>query len=287
MNKPEIYNLSPQELKDLQRILIEIYKDIAEVCRKYDLKFMLGGGTCLGAVRHNGFIPWDDDMDLMMPRKDYNKLLELFDKELGEKYDLVDLNITNSGQKIFAKIMKKNTRFIETDCFYDNSPSGIFVDIFPIERLPDNKYLRSLFLFLATYFTRFIRIIINYQLSLNPNAKAKKLFKYRIIGILTSFLPVYKWNRIYTAFISSCSGEKYCTIPSGLKEVYGELQPIDTFFPVSKGTFEGIEVNIPNKYDTYLKALYGNYMKLPPIDQRTSGHELIEFKIDSVDFSLK
>jgi lipopolysaccharide cholinephosphotransferase len=281
MSDAKLYNLSDTDLKELQKVLLDIYCDVEEVCRKYDLKIMLGGGTCLGAVRHKGFIPWDDDMDMNMPRKDYNKLLDVFDSELGEKYDLVDLYKTRCGQKIFAKIMKKNTTYIETDTFYDNSPQGIFVDIFPIEQLPDNRYVRLIYLFLATYFTRIIRIIINYQLNKNPDSKARKITRYQIIGRLTSFMSVYKWNRLYTLFITSCSGNKYCTIPSGLKEVYGEIQPVDTFFPLSKGIFEGKEVFVPNKYDIYLKSLYGNYMEWPPIEKRTPGHELLKFSINN------
>jgi lipopolysaccharide cholinephosphotransferase len=280
MNEIKSYRLSEAEVKKLQRILLNIYKDVAEVCKKYNLRLMLGGGSCLGAVRHNGFIPWDDDMDINMPREDYNKLLEVFDKELGEKYHLMDLYKTHSGQKIFAKIMKKNTTYVETDTFYDNSPQGIFVDIFPIERLPDKRIIRSAYLLLATIFTKLIRIIINYQLSKNPQAKARKNIKYKITGWLTSFMSIYSWNRIYTHFISSCKGKKYCTIPSGLKEVYGEIQPVDTFFPLTNGMFEGIEVKLPNKYDTYLRSLYGNYMELPPIDQRKT-HSLIRFSADN------
>ena len=109
MNEVKIYSFSESEKKELQRVLLSIYCDVAEVCKKYELKMLLGGGSCLGAVRHKGFIPWDDDIDLIMPRSDYNKLLEVFDKELGENYHLVDLYKTHSGQKGFAKIMKKNT----------------------------------------------------------------------------------------------------------------------------------------------------------------------------------
>jgi lipopolysaccharide cholinephosphotransferase len=283
MDEAKIYNLSFTEKKELQKILLEIYCDIAEVCRKYNLNIMLGGGTCLGAVRHQGFIPWDDDMDLMMPRKDYNKLLEVFYIELGEKYDLVDLLRTHSGQKLFAKIMKKDTTFIESVTNIDNSPTGIFVDIFPIEFLPDNPILRPVFLFFAHFFTKSILVIIGYQLGFNLQSKARRIARYRIFGKLTSFMSIYKWNFLYSIFISSCNGTKYCTIPSGLKGVYKELQPVDTFFPLSVGVFEGKKVNLPHKYDTYLKNLYGNYMELPPLEQRKSGHLLIKFSINNIE----
>src|SRR5690554_4039759 len=141
MNNTLMYKLSENELKELQKVLLEIYCDIAAVCQKYNLHIILGGGTCLGAVRHNGFIPWDDDMDLLMFRKEYNKLLEVFEDELGDKYYLVDLKKTHTGQKTYAKIMKRNTTYLEP-CINENaSPAGIFVDIFPLELLPKITFL--------------------------------------------------------------------------------------------------------------------------------------------------
>jgi lipopolysaccharide cholinephosphotransferase len=276
MNAIKIYNLSDIERKELQRILLEIYCDIAEVCKKYNLKMLMGGGSCLGAVRHKGFIPWDDDIDLIMPRTDYNKLLEVFDKELGEKYYLVDLVKTHSGQNLFAKIMKKNTTFIEKNTNANNSPASIFVDIFPLEFLPDNRYIRSIYLFFAKLFTKLIFIIVDYQLT-NLQVRYRDVAIYRNIGKVTSVISVYKWNYLYSVFISSCSGNKFCFLPSGGHGVYGELLPVDTYFPLSEGIFEGKKVNLPHRCDKYLKNLYGDYMKLPPLDKRQGNHPIMSF----------
>jgi lipopolysaccharide cholinephosphotransferase len=275
MNDAKMYSLSESEKKELQRVLLDIYCDVAEVCKKYNLRVLLGGGSCLGAVRHKGFIPWDDDIDLVMPRSDYNKLLEVFEKELGENYHLVDLLKTHSGHKSFSKIMKKNTTFIETVTNVNISPTGIFIDIFPLEFLPDNRFLRIIFLFFANIFTKAISIITGYQLS--SNSKFRKIAKYRVIGWLTSFMSVYKWNYLYTVLISSCRGKKFCFLPSDGRGVYFGLLPVDTFFPLAEGIFEGIKVNLPYKYDKYLNNLYGNYMELPPLDKRQGEHPVIIF----------
>lgn len=276
MNDVKTYNLSDTERKELQKILLNIYCDIAEVCRKYDLRMLMGGGSCLGAVRHKGFIPWDDDIDLVMPRSDYNKLLEIFDQEMGEKYHLVDMFKTHSGQKTFTKIMKKNTTFIETVTYDNDSPTGIFVDIFPLEFLPENRFVRSVYLFFANIFTKLISVITGYQLS-PKHSKFREIAKYRIIGWLTSFMSVYKWVYLYTVFISSCRGNKYCFLPSDGRGVYFGLLPVDTFLPLSKGIFEGIIVNLPHNHNTYLRNLYGNYMEFPPLDKRQGEHPVISF----------
>jgi lipopolysaccharide cholinephosphotransferase len=279
MKEIKFYILSDTERKELQKILLDTYCDIAELCQKYDLKMLLGGGSCLGAVRHKGFIPWDDDIDLVMPRSDYNRFLEIFDQELGEKYHLVDMLKTHSGQKTFTKIMKKNTTFREIVTNV-NSPTGIFVDIFPLEFLPDNRLLRSIFLIFANIFTKLIFVITGYQLLSDPHSKYRKIAKYRIIGWLTSFMSAFKWDYLYTIFISSCRGNKFCFLPSGGHGVYGELLPVDIYFPLSEGIFEGIKVKLPHKYDLYLKNLYGNYMELPPVDKRIS-HPVISFSTNS------
>lgn len=276
MEEQKIYKLTDQERKDLQNCLLEMYKDVAEVCKKYDLDLMMGGGTCLGAVRHKGFIPWDDDLDLNMPRKDYNKLLDVFNIELGEDYHLVEIRKTGTGQRLFGKIMKRNTTYIETGTIINDTPTGVFVDIFPIESLPNNYFLRSCFMFCADIFTRSMSLIIDYQL--NPKSNISKINK--VLGKATSFISYRKWYSMYDKFISSSNGSKYCTIPSGRKGVYGEMQPLDIFLPLSKGFFEGVEVKLPNNYDEYLKSLYGDYMKLPPIEQRETLHFLKELNIN-------
>jgi lipopolysaccharide cholinephosphotransferase len=276
MEDIKIHKLSNEEQQELKKCLLEIYRDVALVCQKYNLNLMLGGGTCLGAVRHQGFIPWDDDIDLNLFRKDYNKLQEIFNKELSDKYFLVEPKMTQTGQRLFAKIIKKNTTFIEMETSILNSANGIFVDIFPIESLPDNKLVRALFLYWANIFTKAITIISEYQL----NRRFIKRRHHKIIGKLTSFMSFNKWYLFYDAFISSSKGTQYCTIPSGRKGVYGEMQPLDTFMPLVKGIFEGMETSIPNNYDKYLANLYGDYMNLPPLEQRHTLHKIIKFSLN-------
>jgi lipopolysaccharide cholinephosphotransferase len=172
--------------------------------------------------------------------------------------------------------MKKNTTFIENNAILSNTSNGVFVDIFPIEFLPNNPLKRKFFLKIADFLTKLINIISAYQFQTNKNILKSKT---KLIGNLLSFWSFYKWHDIYTWFISHSNGDKYCTIPSGRKGVYGELQPVDVFFPLTEGLFEGIEVKLPQRYDSYLTSLYDDYMQLPPENKRDSGHYLVKFSL--------
>jgi lipopolysaccharide cholinephosphotransferase len=270
------YELSEEERVGLRSCLLSIYKDIDQVCEKYGLTLMLGGGSVLGAVRHRGFIPWDDDMDLMMSRKDYEVLKSVFKKELSEKYHICIPNYADRTETLIMNVVKKNTLM---QCVYDNDDSvkkGILVDIFPIESVSNNRYIRTI----QNYLFDLFRILIScrriYKL---PNEAFKKSMKKTLKGKLHYYLACmvgfvlspFKLSGMYDAFDSLVASQKdtdYCTIPTGRKFSRGEALPKKVFYPVSKGIFGNMEVNLPNDADTYLRNLYVDYMKIPPVEKR-------------------
>jgi lipopolysaccharide cholinephosphotransferase len=136
------YELTDAERKELQRCMLSIYKDVAAVCEKHHLCLMLFAGSALGAVRHQGFIPWDDDLDALMPRSDYTKLMEHFDNELGEKYIFATQGVNSDTMGPWMKIYKKNTLvltgFEDPNCKISN----IGIDIMPIDNAPNNFFIR-------------------------------------------------------------------------------------------------------------------------------------------------
>jgi lipopolysaccharide cholinephosphotransferase len=284
------YDLSEDEVVALRKCLLSIYSDVENVCKKYNLCIMLGGGSALGAVRHQGFIPWDDDLDIIMPRKDYNKLIEVFDKELGEKYVLSVPQIKQESMYLFMIIVKKNTLmyFEKSDI---KNLDGIRIDIFPIENAPTNTMVRICVTFIADIF-RFIVISVKYYKHRRKRPLLKKAFSQslntglyyyfrQIIGMIFSVFPQKYLYDLYDKFVSCSSGNKYCTIPTGRQQYRGETQVKDVFFPVKKTLFEEIEVNIPNNVDIYLKSLYGeNYMQIPPENKR-ERHFYLKFSLDT------
>lgn len=267
--------LNEAELRHLKDVFLLMYKDVYSVCTKYNLTVMVNGGTVLGAVRHQGFIPWDDDFDLMLPRKDYNKLIEVFNAELGDRYLLSVPGQKEKSKTLFMQIIKKGTVMEDIDDHVRRDANGIRIDIHPIDNMPDNKYWR----YIKCKLLNSIRICaLSVTIYQSESKLFRKIFMYNwktklyywtrwSIGLLCSIFGRNNWYNLFVHFSSSSKGEKYVCIPScALCEK--ELQPKTVFFPPQKAAFEGLDVFIPNDYDAYLKKQYGDYMVLPPLEKR-------------------
>ena len=287
-NSEIFITLSNDERKGLQKCLLDIYQDVARVCDKYNLFIMLGGGSVLGAIRHQGFIPWDDDMDAMMPREDYNKFIQYFDSELGEKYFLEAPRTNNKSGILYMQIIKKGTKLVCLNNLYEDDKNGLRIDIFPIERTSSSKLKRKIVGCFSNFSYRLLHSI-PFSTVHAKNPLYKQCYQYNLqtkfiyytryfIGIILSIFPQKKLFDAYDKFISSIKGNEYCTIPTGRKHYEGETLPRTVFLPTKTATFEGVEVNIPNDADAYLKNLYGDYMKIPPVEKR-ERHFYVEFKL--------
>ena len=127
-----LYELSADDIKRMHQVLLEIYEDLWSYCEKHGLKLIAGGGTALGTIRHKGFIPWDDDMDLNLTRTDYQKFIEHFDEDLGDKYDLLAPGYKVGAACFLMRVLKKNTTLLNMIDEASPYPSGIYIDITPI-----------------------------------------------------------------------------------------------------------------------------------------------------------
>lgn len=283
--------LSPLQLRRLKRCLLSIYKDVFRVCDKYDLCLMLTGGSVLGAVRHKGFIPWDDDMDLLMPRNDYDKLIEILPKELGDKYYFSAPHMEQPAHSLFLKIYRKGT---EISAWPFLKKEGIHLDIFPLEYAPDTFLLRF-FKSCISFIFRVVAIcskrneLKDQNLKIAMSVNFGSFFYYKIcclIGIIFSYKPQRFWFDLYDKFVSMNKKTKYMAIPTGKHFYKGELFPMDFYLPPVKGEFEGIPVLLPNRYDILLTNLYGNYMQIPPVEKREK-HFYTKFNLGFESANLK
>lgn len=265
-------------LHRLQHVLLMMLKDFDALCSQEGLTYTLGGGSCLGAVRHQGFIPWDDDLDVNMPRESFDKLCEVFASRPNTKYILQvpgdpGYELSFGRIRLRGTTLKTRDDIGETDC-------GVYIDVFIIENVPSNSIVRSFhgvvsqalgfkyscrrffeheeaYLELAGDDEDFARVV-------RVKAGIGRLFSGKTIS--QCCLDWDSWNAKYSGKDSG-----FVSIPVGRKHYFGELLNAEHYFPVSFGTFEGLEVPLPRSTDIYLTGLYGpKYMELPPAADRES-----------------
>ena len=278
--------LTAEESSLMKKALVEMYKDVAALCERNNLTIMLCGGSCLGAVRHKGFIPWDDDLDLMMPRKDYDRLIQLLgDGELGDKYEFNTPNAQSDCKGVFLKIYLRNS--LNIDLFSTNAPfpKGLYIDIFALDAVPSTKVGQWVKGFIANIL-QFISIMVLYAqypskemheyMSLDKQMYRRYKLK-KTLGKIFGIIPHKKWVWWYDQFVSSSEG-LYWGIPTGRKYYNGEIFPKSVYTPAIETKFEDVTAFIPNGYDAYLTNLYHDYMQLPPVEKR-ERHFIVDFKI--------
>ena len=154
--------MNNKELRKVQLVQLDIAKEVDRICKKHNIKYFLVGGTLIGAVRHKGFIPWDDDLDIGMLRSDYDKFFEIAQKELYKKYEIVDWKIDPYYPHPMAKVVKKGTIYRESKR-RDNGNHGIWIDIFPYDKVSTNEFERNFTYFELKIIRSLIRAKCNYQ----------------------------------------------------------------------------------------------------------------------------
>lgn len=244
------------------------------MCEENGISYFLCGGTLLGAVRHNGYIPWDDDIDIMLLRPDYLKLLSVL--ESSDTYRCLSMYNQNDYFYPFAKVVDLSTEIIEKNSDYKIQNYGVYVDIFPIDSLPNDNEKRHV------YYQRMLKIRKAYYLSLskkiptvgNPLRYAPKFCLWifsRIKGWKYWLSKIEELANMYSNENSEYVG---CVVAG-----YGEKETYHRFLydKQIRVPFEEYIFAIPQGYDEYLTCLYGDYMKLPPIEQRVTRHDFIAY----------
>lgn len=279
--------LSKTDLQKLQNYLFEILKDIDQFCVKNNISYFLSGGTALGALRHKGFIPWDDDLDINMTRKDFSIFFRGFEKAFPGKYVVQGSGQTEDYFLTSGRIRLKNSAYV-TRGEQNEKEQGIFVDIFIIENVPNNKLLRNMhgFLCLASGFLLSCRMFHrnrnSYRSLLSVNEEAKKIFRIKnTIGALVSFLSPSNWVKITNWIYSLCKDEKsdYVSIPSGRKHYFGELYKRTGFCEKSYLDFEGMYCPVAKDLNDYLTKLYGSDYMTPPPPEKREKHLIFKFEL--------
>lgn len=270
--------LSDEERKIIQVDEIKILKEFDKKCRKYDIKYTLAAGTMIGAVRHHGFIPWDDDIDVYVLRNDFNRIREIFPKELPKSLFYQSHFTDKEYYYLFDKIRLNNTIFKETYLANHHINHGVFIDIFPIDSISDNKIKNSIQFYYYTFFK--LGLMSKY---VNINArKGRKKYIAKILRILYSgFNLDFLYNKCERiAQAQDNNKTKYVRNlnslgSDGMKETYKRY----AFMNLELVNFEKEKFYMSKDYDAMLKTIYGNYMKLPPKSEQITRHDLAELKL--------
>ena len=264
-------------IDEAKKELVSVLDEFHGFCEKHSLKYVLAAGTLLGAVRHNGFIPWDDDIDIYMPRPDYDRLLKLYPSE-GEN-DLYEHSLNDMYKYPFAKIGKRGTLCVEKGG-YSGIDIGIYIDIFPIDGL-GNDYAE------AKRTVRKVKKYVNMELSLLVEQWRKDVsfVKNFAIWILHCFTKLYGGHKkVLQKMKQVLSKRSY----SDCKYV-GQIVEMPQISKITERTiyddrqlhiFENGSYYIPSDYDFILRNLYGDYMKLPPEEKRVYAHGYKAYILD-------
>ena len=242
-----------EQRKNVWQIELDIVEKIDEICRKHNLKYSLAGGSLLGAVRHKGFIPWDDDIDIVMLRDSYNKFLDIAEKEFPEPY-FVQYYKTEKGYYYgHAQIRNSNTTAITKGDANNNFNHGIFVDIFPLDNIPDDQDEKEKFLKKVTRKKKVISIIPRGNLWLKIVLK-KIWIKIRNIDkeIETFEKFIQKYDNIETKQVGALGFRQ--------EEFKYEKKWLEEIRDVK---FEYLNLMGSTYYDEWLKRQYGNYLEIP------------------------
>ena len=245
-----------KKMDEVKKVELEIMDYLDDFTKSHDLTYYIMYGTLLGAVRHNGFIPWDDDIDIAMMSDDYLKLLEL-DKEIDRKYYLQNVYNTDTCTYIFTKIRKNHTTMVEKDMNYLPFKKGINIDIFPLFKYPKSKYQQFLF----QKRIRVASLFVNREVK-GTNLKGKLL---------------YLFLRLFTRKRANIIARKNIDKLLHFNKEFIEYRMIATqsldkdWFKKIELPFEGRKYSAPKGYEGFLKMRYGDYMKLPPESERY-GH---------------
>lgn len=266
------------DVQKLRRIQLGILSEFIKICEKYEITYFAVGGTCLGAIRHCGYIPWDDDIDIALPRADFNKLRYIIEKELPSNLFWQTTETDKEYPHIFAKIRDNNTTFIEKDVADLNMNHGVYIDIFPIDGVPSRKLERKLLL--SAIFV--LKTLIAYKcfksvrMRRTPNMFIIHVFAPVILIIPTPFLIGLITRLISKYKFSSC---QYVSNYGG---AWGdrEIVPRKWLESTSKKCFEGMLINVPKHYDEYLRNIYGDYMTLPPKEKQVAHHDTEMVNLD-------
>ena len=277
--------LEGERLRALQRCLLTIFDDIRTVCAAENVRWTLGGGSVLGAIRHRGFIPWDDDLDINMPRGEWTRFRKAFLAQFGGKYAIYEPGSSADYPLAFPRIRLRGSRVVtREDLLLPGIEPGAFIDVFLLENTFDNALLRGLH--------GFGSLLLGFCYSCRKQFAERKLLRRwgvngtvfrvkRVLGFPLSVLSLGRWTRLWDRWNRLCGNDasRLATFPVGRRHFFGELAPRTELDECAVAEFEGRTVNIPKGAAAYMTRLYGPDYMTPPPESVRERHVVFGFAL--------
>ena len=253
---------------------MDLLIELDRVCKKWDIPYFLIGGTLIGAIRHGGFIPWDDDIDVGMLWEDYARLREACEKDLDPAYMLHNWDMDPYSPHPFYKLKIRGTHYPEGLAANSKMNDCIYIDIFPYDNAPEGKWQRKLQA-AQVYILRKI-LLLRCDFDLSGSSALRKVL-YGTLKFVSRVRSVEGWKKTLTRVQHRYNKGK-TTIATNMCGAYSyerESKPRAILSETVPHKFEKGEFLIPKEYDAFLRSCYGDYMQLPPEEQRIGKHEIV------------
>ncbi|MBR1574684.1 MAG: LicD family protein [Bacteroidales bacterium] len=262
-------------MTEVQKVILSIYKEVSALCDRHGIPCYAIGGTCIGAVRHQGFIPWDDDLDIAVPIEDYDRLRRLLEKELPDNLYVHAPDTARHYRFVWMKVCDAGTTFIEeSEVPYRDAYKGVFVDIMPLSGVPEGRWARELF------YRRLHRLA-----RLNDNRRYPST-KQGLRGVLSRLLSaamerILPEDYFSTRYLNLLKRYPFRSAKS-IGYVWMEAWvrrltfPQAWFGPGVLQAFEDTVIRCPSQTHQYLSHQFGDYMQLPPEEQRETHHGIVD-----------
>lgn len=273
-------HVTAKDLRRLQLAELDILTCIDRVCKENNIEYFLDSGTMLGAARHGGFIPWDDDVDIAMPRASYEKFLEVGQRELGSNYFLQTRGTDPNALHSIAKVRMNGTEMIEKVAEETGAHQGIWVDVFPFDMIDGSsnniaKKRREWRLWHRLYSVRLTKMA-------QPGLSVPGRVIRRIIHTLLCVLPIdFYISRLDGLSEGATLPENSCLVCFHYPTAFVPLAYEDVY-PIGSMEFEGHRFSVPRNWNRYLELAYGNWRQLPPKSQRRT-HDVVSLHLPNDD----